>query len=204
MADDNFTNDLDDDMDEEGQEAEHPADPATAPQGEKKPDTVIIDLSLEEKANAAMRACQKWDEIEALKEQVSKLNARKKVLEKEHRILSKQGLTGKAEVAADQVDMFRRPKGEGEAVGADTASKTFDQLAKDAEAANSAAEAEAPSWQPEQHTADCPAKKGPLHPCVASCGWNKAHGGPVEQEPFEALEAELAAQGGRKKGKRVA
>lgn len=201
MVDSNFTDDLDDDM-EEGQEAEHPADPATVPQSEKKPDTVLVDLTLEERANAALRACEKWDEIQVIKEQVGKLNTRKKVLEKEHMILAKQGITGKAEVAVDQVDMFRRPKGE--AVGTDTAAKTFDQLAKDAEAANAAAEAETPSWKPEQHAADCPAKQGPLHPCAASCSWNKAHGGPVAEEPFEASEVELGAQAGRKKGKRAA
>lgn len=97
-----------------GDEAEHPAEP---PQGDSptgnKPDTITITLSLEEKANAALKACEKWDEILALKEQVAELNTRKKVLEKDHALLAKQALTGQAEVAADQVDMFRRPAAEG-------------------------------------------------------------------------------------------
>lgn len=195
-----FTDGLDDDHDEDG-EAEHPANPATIPQGETKPETVIVDLSLEERANAALRACEKWDEILSIEEQVSKLNARKKLVKKEHAILAKQGLTGKAEVAVDQVDMFRRPAGEGAPVGADAAAATFKDLAAASKAAEAAMEPS--SWTPEHHQADCEAKRGPLNDC--SCGWNKAHGGPVAEGAFEASEDELAKQSGRKpRGKRAA
>lgn len=209
MVDSNFTDDLDDDQDLDNQEEPgHPANNATVPQGEPKTLTIVVDLTLEERGNAGIRAAEKFDAIQALKEEVAKINARKKLLEKDHATLSKQALTGKAEVAADQVDMFRRPRGEaGEPVGGDAAAQTFTDLAEKAAADLAASEAtEPPSWKPEHHHASCPAKAGPLHEC--NCGWNAAQGaGPVAvpADPFEASEEELAKQSGRKpRGKKAA
>lgn len=190
-----FTDDLDEDQ-EDGQEAEHPADPATVPQS--PPATVTVPLSKEERLNMSVRMTLLMDEKKGYKEEVLKLNRACKNLDKEIETLAIAVRTNCKEVQADNPQQDLLTQG----VGPEVAAASFRELAKAAETAAEAAEAA--SWTPEHHHADCPAKQGPLHACVPACGWNKAHGGPVEEVVFEASHEELAAQSGRRKGKKVA
>jgi hypothetical protein len=161
---------------------------------------ITVQISKEERLNLSMRAFMLMDEVKVKKEEMKELGKEVKKTTAEIEKIATWVRTGTKEVPnGEQQDLLQQP------VGAQAAADAFKDLANKAEAAAAATgSAEPPSWTPEQHADACPAKLGPLHGCVPACGWNRAHGGPVAEAPFEASEAELAAQSGRKKGKKAA
>lgn len=195
MVDDNWENIEDEDQDEGG-EAEHPANPATTPQA--PPEMVTVPISKEERLNMSVRLTLLMFERKGYKEDVLKLNRKCKNLDKEIEALATAVRTNCKEVPANeaQQDLLRQA---GEGVGGDAAAQSFKDLAEKAAADLAASEGpkEPPEWQPFMHSEDCPVKLNPLETC--SCGFAKG------QEDFEASEEELAKQSGRKpRGKRAA
>jgi hypothetical protein len=189
-----FTDDLDEDQDEQ-EEGGRIAEPATKPPA--PPDTITVEIGPGERLNLAVKMVHLMDEQKLEKKEAAKHAKKVKELQEEIDGLALAIRTGTKEMPnGEQQSLLDQP------VGQEAAAATFGDLAKQAEAAAAAAEAPA-EWKPEHHPDTCPAKKGPLHGCA--CGWNKAHGGPVAEEEFEASAEELEKQGGRKRaGKKVA
>lgn len=192
-----FTEDLDDDFEDEQEETSGIAKNATVPQA--APDMIDVPIGAGEKLNLSLRAFDLMDENKVKTKEASKLRKAIKANQEEIDKIATWVRTGVKQVPnGEQQNLLEQ------AVGPEAAAAAFEDLGKSAEAALAATggQAGAPAeWQPQNHKDGCPAKQGPLHAC--SCGWNKAHGGPVAEEPFETSPAELEKQSGRKKGKKA-
>jgi chromosome segregation ATPase len=113
----------------EGEDAEHPAEPATYPIPPKEKLTEFVSLSMEEIAEKGKLMARKLLEVEGLKNERADLNGEIKECEEEITKLRNAINAGQVEVPVVQQDLLRQP------VGAQAAARAFEEMAADAKAA---------------------------------------------------------------------
>ncbi len=167
----------DNEDEDQGETAEHPANPATVPQS--PPDMVTVRLSMEERLNMSIQMTLLMDEKKAKKEEVLQLNRSCKNLQEQIDAFSICVRTGVKEVKADdQQDLLQQP------VGGQAAAAQFSEMADAAAKAS-------PEATAETNAVDA------LNEMAADA--QAAAGVPAPSEGFETSAEELGRQAGRKR-----